>query len=87
MITQAAAVQKILAFLNGEVSETELVHWAEDAFVEVTEADDDIPNEAVLLDILGYLGAGDTSGFPLTWSVLSDFLDQLGVKVRVVAQP
>jgi hypothetical protein len=86
MITQAAAVQKILAFLNGEVSETELVHWAEDAFVEVTEADDDIPNEAALLDILGYLGAGDTPGFPLTWSALSDFLDQLGVKVRVVAQ-
>jgi hypothetical protein len=86
MITQESIARKIVAFLNGEVSETDLVHWAETAFVELSEADADIPNEAGLLDILGYLGAGDTPGFPLTWSALSDFLDELGVKVRVIAE-
>jgi len=85
-VIQATIAQKIIAFLNGEVSETDLVHWAEDTFVELSESDTDIPNETVLIDILGYLGAGDTPGFPLTWSALTDFLDQLGVKVRVIAQ-
>jgi len=86
MITQEAVAQKIITFLNGEVSESELVRWAEDAFVELSEADEDMPDESMLLDILAYLGAGDTPGFPLTWSALADFLDQLGVKVRIVAQ-
>ena len=85
MITQAIVAQKIVAFLNGEITEVALVHWAENAFVELSDSDRDVPNEAMLLDILGYLGAGDTAGFPLTWSALADFLERLGVKVRVVA--
>lgn len=86
MITQAEITRNILAYLNGELSEADFIQWAEDAFVAVTEADEDIPNETAVLDILGYLGAGDTSHFPLTWSVLVEFLEQLGTKVRVVAQ-
>jgi hypothetical protein len=77
MITQERVAQKILAYLNGEILQAELVDWAEDAFVELSEMDEDVPNESVLLDILGYLGAGDTPAFPFTWSTLSDFLDQL----------
>ncbi len=83
--TQDVVAQKIIAFLNGEIAETDLVHWAEDAFVELSESDADVPNESALLDILAYLGAGDTPDFPLTWSALTDFLEQLGVKVRVIA--
>ncbi|MFN8450133.1 MAG: hypothetical protein U0521_16505 [Anaerolineae bacterium] len=86
MITQDVVAQKILAYLNSEIAESELVRWAEDAFVELTETDADIPYESTLLDILGYIGAGDTAGFPLTWATLADFLDQLGVKVRVIAE-
>lgn len=87
MITKRLVVDQILAHLNGELSETELVHWAEDAFVTLSESDQDVDDESIILDVLGYLGAGDTPGFPLTWAVLSDFLEQLGTKVRVVAQP
>jgi hypothetical protein len=86
MVTTETIAAKILAHLNGEFSETALVHWAEDAFVTVTENNSDIPNEAVILEVLAYLGAGDTPGFPLSWSVLSDFLAKLGVRVRVVAE-
>ena len=86
MITQERVAQQILAYLNGEIDEAALVHWAEDAFVELSDADMDTPNESALLDILGYLGAGDTTNFPFTWSTLSHFLDQLGVKVRVIAE-
>lgn len=85
--TQDIVAQKILAYLNGGITESELVRWAEDAFVQLSEVDADIPHESALLNILGYIGAGDTPRFPLTWSTLADFLDQLGVKVRVIAEP
>lgn len=86
MVTQETVIQKILAHLNGELSETELVHWAEDAVVELTESDAEIPNEQAVLDILMAVGAGDSPGFPLTWETLSGFLEQLGVRVRVIAE-
>jgi len=86
MITQEMIVQKILDHLNGQVSEAELIHWAEDALIDLTESDIDVPNEQTILDILGYVGAGDAPGFPLTWEILSGFLDSLGTKVRVIAE-
>jgi len=86
MITQEMVVQKILAHLNGALSETELVHWAEDAFVLLTESNADIPNEQAVMDALMYIGAGDSPGFPLTWEVLSGFLEQFGTRVRVVSE-
>lgn len=86
MITQAQLIEKILAHLNGQVSEADLIRWAEDSFVTLTEADEDFPNEDTLLDILGYIGAGDTAAFPLTWTILSEFLERLGTRVRVVLE-
>lgn len=85
MITQEHLTSKILAHLNGELTETDLVHWAEDTLVELIESDTDVPDEQTIMDILMYIGAGDTPGFPLTWSVLSGFLEQLGTRVRIVA--
>ncbi len=78
--------QKILAHLKGELTESELIHWAEDVFVKLSESDHDELNEQAIMDALAYIGAGDTPGFPLTWSVLADFLDRLGVEVEVVAR-
>jgi hypothetical protein len=84
MITQNDVVEKILAHLNHQMTEMELVHWAEDALVMVFESDEDIPNEDAILDVLAYLGAGDTPGFPLSWSALSEFLERFGVRGQVV---
>ncbi len=84
MITQDAVVEKILAHLNHELSESELVQWAEDALLMVLGSDVDAPNEDALLDTLTYLAAADSPGFPLSWAVLSAFLERFGVKVRVV---
>jgi hypothetical protein len=86
MSTQGDVIKKILAHLNGDMSEKALVHWAEDALVSLSESDSDTPNEAVLMEILGYIGAGYSPGFPLTWEVLSGFLEQLGTKVRVIPE-
>ena len=80
-----AVTAHILSHLNGQLTEAELVAWAEDYFVELSERDDDFEFEQALLEILGYIAAGDTPSFPLSWSVLSGFLEQLGVRVRVVA--
>jgi hypothetical protein len=59
-----------------------LVRWAEAKLIQISESDEAIDNETLLLDILGYIGAGDTPDFPLTWEVLSGFLNRLGVWVH-----
>ncbi|MBN1284121.1 MAG: hypothetical protein JXB47_01845 [Anaerolineae bacterium] len=87
MITQERVVEKILDYLNGHIDRYMLVYWAEDALFALSESDYDVPGEKTLMEVLGYIGAGDSAGFPLTWDVLSAFLAQLGVTVRVVAVP
>jgi hypothetical protein len=65
-----------------QITLTELVDWAENCFVTGGFApDEDI---SMLVDIVMYLSAADTTAFPLTWDVLTDFLTQLGSPVRVV---
>lgn len=87
MITQETVVEKILTHLNGQLSERDMVHWAEDAYVDLVESDGEISNEQAVLDALMYIAAGDSSGFPLTWEVLSGFLEQLGTRVKVTPEP
>jgi hypothetical protein len=86
MINSKLISQKILDHLNGRLSQDELVHWAEDALVQITESDTDFPNEDLMLNALAYIGAGDSLGFPLSWEVLSGFLEAMGTKVRVIAE-
>ena len=84
MITQEAVAQKILDYLNGKTDLAALVKWSEEALVTLTESDQDVPNEQAIMQALGYLGAGDTPDFPLTWEVLSEMLTSLGVKSLIV---
>ncbi len=86
MITQTSISQKILDHLNGKISQEDLVAWAENAFVELSESNIDVDNESAMLDVLGYIGAGDSPGFPLSWTVLSGFLGAMGTKIRVIAE-
>lgn len=86
MITQTSISQKILDHLNGKISQEDLVAWAENAFVELSESNIDVDNEPAMLDVLGYIGAGDSPGFPLSWTVLSGFLGAMGTKIRVIAE-
>ena len=80
MISTELVARKILDYLNGKIDLSTLVKWSEDALVELTESVQDAPNEESMLHVLGYIGAGDTESFPLTWEVLSDLLASLGVK-------
>jgi hypothetical protein len=86
MITQQLVAQKIIDYLNGKMELAALVKWSEDTLFALTESSQDVPNQKAIMQALGYLGAGDTPDFPLTWEVLSELLASLGVKsVRVEA--
>lgn len=84
VITRQIVGQKLLAYLNGQLSLAVLVDWAENTFI-----DDELAPEAdvdMLNDILSYLAAADTPQFPLTWEVCADFMLRLGFAVKVIAQ-
>jgi len=83
MIDRQVVTQQIVAYLNGDTQLSQLVAWAEDALVALTETDSDVPYERDLIRILGYIGAGDSRNFPLTWEVLNDFLHRLDTRVKV----
>lgn len=82
MITRQTVSEKLLSYLNQEITLSELVDWAEGCFIEGGFApDEDI---ALIRDVLMYLAAADTTAFPLTWDVCLDFMKQLGTPVKVV---
>jgi hypothetical protein len=83
IITRQTVREKLLAYLNRQITLAELVDWAENTFIDdVLEPDEDVD---MLNDILSYLAAADTAQFPLTWDICAGFLEELGVQVRVVA--
>jgi hypothetical protein len=84
MITQAMLSGKILDYLNGKITLLDLVHWAEDAIVIFTESDEQPENSDEIWDILLYIGAADSPGFPLTWDDIKEFLERLGRPVQKV---
>jgi hypothetical protein len=83
-ITRQTVSDKLLAYLNRQLTLSELVDWAENTFIDdVLEPDEDVE---MLNDILSYLAAADTAQFPLTWEICADFLAKLGVIVRVIVE-
>lgn len=81
-ITRQVLSDKLLAYLNHEITLGALVDWAENTFI-----DDVLEPEAdteLLNDILQYLAAADTVQFPLTWEICAEFMDRLGTPVKVV---
>ena len=55
MITQELVVEKILAHLNGELSDVELVGWAEDALLTFVERETEVDGEEAIMEALMYL--------------------------------
>jgi hypothetical protein len=83
MITREIVSEKLLTYLNSELSLDQLVNWAENTMVSGGFApDEDID---LLVNIVMYLAAGDSEYFPLTWEICQEFMRQLGVPIRVVA--
>ena len=84
MITRQTILEKLNAYLNHQIELPELVDWAETALIEphIPESED----VDLVMDVLMYLGAADSRGFPLTWEILSDFMTRLGGNVRVIVE-
>ncbi len=84
MINRETVREHLLAYLNASLTLAVLVDWAENAVME----DEFTPDEDIemLMEIMTYLAGSDTEYFPLTWDVITEFLEQLGTRVRVVAE-
>ena len=82
MITRQVVGEKLLGYLNKQITLAELVDWAENCMVTGGfSPDEDID---MLVDIVMYLAGADTAAFPLTWDICSEFMEQLGIPVKVV---
>ncbi len=81
---RSSILANIAAYLNHRLTLGELVDWAEMTLVEPDIPDHEDAN--LIMDILAYIGAADTRGFPLTWDILSDFVKRLGGTIRVVVE-
>lgn len=82
-ITRYEVSEKLLAYLNSEITLAQLVDWAEKTFIDdILAPEEDIE---MLNDILSYLAASDTVQFPLTWDICTDFLNKLGLKIKITA--
>jgi hypothetical protein len=84
MITRQTILEKLTAYLNHQITLAQLVDWAETALIEPDFPDSE--NVDLLMDVLAYLGAADSRGFPLTWEIVSNFVERLGGSVRVVVE-
>lgn len=85
MITRQVVSEKLLAYLNEEITLAELVDWAENCFVNGGFGPDE--DVDMLADIVMYIAGADTAYFPLTWDVCLDFMKQLGTPIKVVTIP
>lgn len=84
MLTKQLVLNKLNAYLNHEITLTQLVDWSEQILIE---PDIQPPSDVDdIVDVLMYLGAADSKGFPLTWEILSLFMHRLGGQVRVVIE-
>ncbi len=82
MITRQTVRDKLLAYLNHQITLAQLVDWAEEAMLE---GEFDPRDADQLSDVVSRLGAADVEGFGLTWDDCYDFLSRLGYKVQVTA--
>lgn len=84
-ITAQVVADRLTAYLQHELSLTNLVAWAEEAMLDGEFADE---KYEAIRDIVSRLGVADVKAFGLTWEDCERFLNQLGynVRIEVVAQ-
>ena len=82
-VTRNTVAEKLAAYLQGRVSQAELVDWAERAMVD---GDFEALHIELLSDIVGRLGLADVAEFGLRWEDCENFLRRLGYRARVEVQ-
>jgi hypothetical protein len=79
-ITKQTVADRIAAYLRHEITQAQLVDWAENALMEGQFADEDA---ATISAAVARIGVADVRAFGLTWSDCEDLLNQLGFHARI----
>ena len=84
LVTREVLLAKLRSFIRHETTLPELVDWAENYFVD---GELDLEEDVELIsDVLMYLAAADSRGFPLTWDILTEFVEKLGGTMPVIVE-
>ncbi len=84
LITKNLVRDKILAYLNHQLTLAELVDWAEDS---LCDGELELSYIELLSDILAHLGLADVKEFGLSWDSLVLLLQDLGYQPQVKFVP
>ena len=79
-ITKQTVADRIAAYLRHEITQAQLVDWAENALMESEFAEEDA---ATISAAVARIGVADVRAFGLTWSDCEDLLKQLGFHARI----
>ncbi len=82
MITSKDVRDQLLAYLNHNITLSQLVDWAENA---MNEGILEERNPELLRDIIARIGLAVVKQFGLSWDDCYDFLSRLGYHVKVLA--
>ena len=80
-ITRQVVADKLTGYLHDQISQAELVDWAEHAMLDAEFAEADL---ALLSDIVSRLGLADVAEFGLRWQDCEEFLRRLGYRAQVI---
>lgn len=82
-VTRQTVADKLAAYLHGQVSQADLVAWAEHAMMDT---DFDERDAELLADVVGRLGLADVAEFGLRWEDCESLLHKLGYRTHVEVQ-
>jgi ABC-type enterochelin transport system ATPase subunit len=82
IITKQILAVKLLSYLQHKITLSDLVNWAEEAFMEGNIQDED---PEIIRDILGRLGLADVKEFGLFWDDCNSYMKKLGYELKIDA--
>ena len=82
MITKKIIANKLLAYLQHQMSLTDLVEWAEQSLLDSSYEDD---KTHTIRNTLSHLGLADVKAFGLEWRDCESMMENLGFKLEVKA--
>jgi len=80
VITKQTVADKIAAYLRHDLTQAQLVDWAENALMEGEFAEKD---SAAISAVVSRLGVSDVRAFGLAWADCEQLLHQLGFSARI----
>ena len=79
-ITKQTVADKIAAYLHHDITQAQLVDWAENALMEGEFAEKDA---TTISAVVSRLGVADARAFGLIWADCEQLLGQLGFSARI----